>query len=91
MNGSKIEVRSISYRTAVHNLTTQKLRPLLKSLRPHCRRRIAGKRTVEEDAHVHAKKERTECTDLSLTCPLPEASQSASIGTATATTRKKTS
>ena len=30
------------------------------------RRRIAGKRTVEEDAHVSAKKERIECTDLSL-------------------------
>ena len=28
---------------------------------------------------MHAKKERTECTDLSLACPLPEASQSASI------------
>ena len=45
------------------------------------RRRIVGQRTVEEDAHVHAKKERTECTDLSLACPLPEASQSASIDT----------
>ena len=30
------------------------------------RRRIAGKRTVEDDAHVPAKKERAECTDLSL-------------------------
>ena len=39
------------------------------------RRRIAGKRTVEEDAHVPAKKERIECTDRSLACPLPEASQ----------------
>ena len=39
------------------------------------RRRIGGKRTVEEDAHVPAKKERIECTDLSLACPLPEASQ----------------
>ena len=45
------------------------------------RRRIAGKRTVEEDAHVHAKNERTECTDRNLACPLPEASQSASIDT----------
>ena len=39
------------------------------------RRRIAGKRAVEEDAHLSAKKERIECTDLSLACPLPEASQ----------------
>ena len=39
------------------------------------RRRIAGKRTVEEDAHVPAKKDRIECTDLSLACPLPEASR----------------
>ena len=45
------------------------------------RRRIAGKRTVEEDAHVHAKIERIECTDRSLARPLPEASQPAGIDT----------
>ena len=39
------------------------------------RRTIAGKRTVEEDAHVPAKKERIECIDLSLACSLPEASK----------------
>ena len=35
------------------------------------RRRIAGKRTVEENAPVHAKKERIKCTDLSLVWSLP--------------------
>ena len=56
------------------------------------RQRIAGKRTVKEDAHADAKKERIECTDLSLECPLPEASQSASIDTELRlpTARKKT-
>ena len=31
---------------------------------------------MEEEAHVPAKKERIECTDLNLACPLPEAPQS---------------
>ena len=49
------------------------------------RRRIAGKRTVEDDAHVPAKKERAECT-----------SRSAAVcgyrpGTATANAEEKTS
>ena len=39
------------------------------------RRRSAGRRTVQEDATVHAKKQRIECTDLSLVRSLPEASQ----------------
>ena len=43
------------------------------------RRRFAGKRTVENDAHVLAKKERAECTDLSLACPLPRPPQSPGV------------
>ena len=35
MNDSKIEVRCTWYKKALHHLTTQKLRPLLESLRPH--------------------------------------------------------
>ena len=42
-------------------------------------RRNAGKRTVEDDAHVPATKERAECTHLSLACTLSEAPQSAGI------------
>ena len=38
------------------------------------RRRIAGKRAVEKDVPVSSKKERLECNDLSLACPLPETS-----------------
>ena len=36
------------------------------------RRRIAGKRAVEDDVSVSSKKERLECTDLSLVSPSPE-------------------
>ena len=39
------------------------------------RRRIAGKRANEEDVPVSSKKERLECTDLSLACPPQETSQ----------------
>ena len=36
------------------------------------RRRIAKKRAVEDDVSVSSKKERLECTDLSLVSPHPE-------------------
>ena len=36
------------------------------------RRRIAGKRAVEDDVAVSSKKERLECTNLSLVSPSPE-------------------
>ena len=36
------------------------------------RRGIAGKRAVEDDVSVSSKKERLECTDLSLVSPPPE-------------------
>ena len=39
------------------------------------RPRIAVNRAVEEDVLVSLKKERLECTDLSLDCPFPETSQ----------------
>ena len=38
------------------------------------RRRIAGKRAVEDDVSVSSKKERLECADLSLVSPPPETS-----------------
>ena len=37
--------------------------------------RTAGKRTVDEDALVHAKKERSECANLRLVRSPPEAPQ----------------
>ena len=36
------------------------------------RRRIAGKRAVEDDVSASSKKERLECTDLTLVSPSPE-------------------
>ena len=36
------------------------------------RRRIAGKRAVEDDVSVSSKKVRLECTDLGLVSPSPE-------------------
>ena len=51
---------------------------------------MAGKRTVEEDAPVHAKKKLIECTDLSLVRSLPEAPQSSSSDTELPAARQKT-
>ena len=36
------------------------------------RRRIAGKRAVEDDVSVSSKKQRLECSELSLVSPSPE-------------------
>ena len=73
MNDSKIEVRGMSYREALHNPTINETPPeesgsklketeMERSETP--RWRIVGKRTVEEDAHVHAKKERSALSAL---------------------------
>ena len=79
-----------SNRKAPHNLTVQRISLTLVGPSSKLeeseveksemlRRRMVGKRTVEDDAHVPAKEERAECTGLSFACPLPEALQSAGI------------
>ena len=78
MNDSKVVVRDMFNKNALHSLPIQIASLLLRELRQMRkksempRRRIAGKRAVEDDVSESSKKERLECTDLSLVSPSPE-------------------
>ena len=72
MNDSKNEVLEVQQVPSDETSPTAEDSEMEKS--EMTRRRIAGKRAVEEDVPVSSKKERLACTDLSLACPLPETS-----------------